>query len=128
MNEVERREWVLESRTAVDLVADKWRLTILHALAPGSLRHGQLQRALGRISPKVLTQTLRGLERDGLVHREVYAVVPPKVEYSLTEMGTSLLDPLRELCHWAKDHSSGLKSARTRYDRRNARRNGAAVG
>lgn len=123
MNEVERREWVLESRTAVDLVADKWRLTILHALAPGALRHGQLQRCLGRISPKVLTQTLRGLERDGLVHREVYAVVPPKVEYSLTEMGTSLLDPLRALCHWAKDHSAGLKSARVKYDRRSARRN-----
>lgn len=122
MDEIERAEWVADSRTAVELVADKWRLTIIHALSPGTLRHGELQRALGRVSPKVLTQALRGLERDGLVQREVFAVVPPRVEYSLTPMGRSMLEPLRALCHWAKDQAAELKNARRRYDRRISRK------
>jgi len=63
-----------------------------------------------------LTQTLRGLERDGLIERKVYAVVPPRVEYSLTEMGRSVLRPLADLCHWAKAHVVQRDAARKRFD------------
>ena len=110
------RDRALESRDAIELVADKWRIAILHLLTPGALRTGELQRALEEVSPKVLTQTLRGLERDGLVERRVYPVVPPRVEYELTEMGRSLLKPLRELCLWAKAHVGDRDAARQRYD------------
>ena len=94
----------LQSRDAIELLADKWRIPILHLLAPSPLRSNELQRALPEISPKVMTQTLRGMERDGLISRTVYPIVPPKVEYRLTNMGRSLIDPLRQLCHWAKNH------------------------
>jgi DNA-binding HxlR family transcriptional regulator len=69
------------------------------------------------ISPKVLTQTLRGLERDGLIERKIYKMVPPHVEYHLTGMGRSVLKPLGELCHWAKAHVEGRDAARKRFDR-----------
>jgi len=106
----------LESRDAVELLSQKWRITVLHLLTSGALRNRQLQAATEPISPKVLTQTLRGLERDGLIERKVYAVVPPRVEYSLTEMGRSVLRPLADLCHWAKAHVVQRDAARKRFD------------
>lgn len=106
----------LESREAVELLSQKWRITVLHLLTDGALRNRQLQAATEQISPKVLTETLRGLERDGLIERKVYAVVPPRVEYSLTEMGRSVLQPLADLCHWAKAHVAQRDSARKRFD------------
>jgi DNA-binding HxlR family transcriptional regulator len=106
----------LESRDAVELLAQKWRITVLHLLSSGALRNSQLQGATEQISPKVLTQTLRGLERDGLIERTVYAVVPPRVEYSLTDMGRSVLRPLADLCHWAKAHVGQRDAARKRFD------------
>lgn len=72
----------LESRDAVELLSHKWRITVLHLLTSGALRNGELQAATEPISPKVLTETLRGLERDGLIERKVYAVVPPRVEFA----------------------------------------------
>jgi DNA-binding HxlR family transcriptional regulator len=80
------------------------------------LRTNELQGAITGVSPKMLTETLRGMERDGLVDRKVYAVVPPRVDYRLTEMGRSLLVPLRGLCHWAKAHVGERDSARKRFD------------
>lgn len=71
------RDKALQSRYAIELLSDKWRVTILHILRDGPLRTGAIQGAITEISPKVLTQTLRGMERDGLVHREIYKVVPP---------------------------------------------------
>ena len=106
----------LESRDAVELLAQKWRITVLHLLSSGALRNSQLQAATEQISPKVLTQTLRGLERDGLIERKVYAVVPPRVEYSLTDMGRSVLRPLSDLCHWAKAHVAQRDAARKKFD------------
>jgi DNA-binding HxlR family transcriptional regulator len=106
----------LESRDAVELLSQKWRITVLHLLTSGALRNRQLQAATEQISPKVLTQTLRGLERDGLIERTVYAVVPPRVEYSLTEMGRSVLKPLADLCHWAKANVAQRDAARKRFD------------
>lgn len=110
------RERALESRDAIELVGNKWRIPLLHLLTPGPLRTRDLQRGLPDVSPKVLTQTLRSMERDGLIERSVFAVVPPRVEYRLTQMGRSLLVPLRELCLWARANSTERDAARRRFD------------
>ena len=108
----------LQSRDAVELLSDKWRITLLHLLTPGPLRAKALQQAITKISPKVLTQALRGMERDGLISRKVYASVPPRVEYELTDMGTSVIEPLRMLCHWAQGHAEQRDRARREFDAR----------
>src|SRR5215471_8169844 len=79
----------LQSRDAIELLSNKWRITIMHLLTSGPLRAGELQRAIPQVSAKVLTETVRGLERDGLIGREVRNVVPAHVEYELTQMGES---------------------------------------
>jgi len=109
---------VLQSRDAIELLSDKWRISILHVLDAGPQRTGELQRAIPEVSPKVLTQTLRGMERDGLILRTVHAIVPPRVEYRLTPMGRSLIDPLRGLCHWAKAHVAERDRSRREFDGR----------
>ena len=81
------------------------------------MRHGELQRAIGGISQKVLTQTLRSLERHGIVSRTVYPVVPPQVEYSLTSLGVSLVGILSGVCMWAKENYSATTKARQQYDK-----------
>jgi DNA-binding HxlR family transcriptional regulator len=106
----------LQSRDAVDLLSDKWRITLLHLLTPGPQRAKALQQAITKISPKVLTQTLRGMERDGLISRKIYASVPPRVEYQLTDMGASLIDPLKTLCLWAEAHAEERNQARREFD------------
>ena len=100
------------SREVLDLIADKWSALILYALLTRPHRHAELMRALGDISQKMLTQTLRALEADGLVHREAFPVVPPHVEYSLTDLGHSLSPLLRELCRWAETHLHAIQTAR----------------
>ena len=107
---------VLQSREAVELLSDKWRISILHVLDAGPQRSGELQRAIPEVSPKMLTQTLRGMERDGLILRTVHAIVPPRVEYRLTPMGKSVIAPLRELCHWAKAHVAERDRSRREFD------------
>jgi len=108
------------SREVLDLVADKWSALILYALLTGPRRHAELMRAIGDISQKMLTQTLRALEADGLVHREVFPVVPPHVEYSLTELGRSLSPLLRELCRWSEAHLLDIHAARMAKAKRGA--------
>ncbi len=76
------------------------------------MRYAELQRAIGGISQKMLTQTLRSLERDGLVQRTVHPVVPPKVEYSLTRLGRTLIEPLHALCRWSEKHLTELQANR----------------
>ncbi len=94
-----------ESRRVLDLIADKWTTLVIYALGQnGTRRFGELNRDIEGISQKMLTQTLRRLERDGLVRRKVYPEVPPRVEYALTELGASLCEPLRALCRWAEEH------------------------
>src|SRR5262245_11183012 len=115
------RERAFQSRDAIELVAYKWRIAVLHLLTAGPLRTRDLQRALVDVSPKVLTQTLRSMERDGLIERTVFAAVPPRVEYGLTDMGRSLLAPLRELCLWARANSGARDAARRRFDHEVAR-------
>jgi DNA-binding HxlR family transcriptional regulator len=120
------RERALQSRDAIELLRDKWRIPILHVLTPGRLRASQLQGALPRISAKVLTQTLRGLERDGLISRDVRNAVPAHVEYELTSMGSSVIPLLRNLCRWAEDNSTKRDEARRRFDSSPRKSNGRA--
>jgi DNA-binding HxlR family transcriptional regulator len=104
------------SRQVLDLIANKWTAIIIYLLSQGTKRYNQLQREIGGISQKMLTQTLRRLERDGIVKRKVYAVVPPMVEYSLTPLGETLIEPLCKLCDWAQTHIPAVEAARTQYD------------
>ena len=101
-----------ESRQVLTLLGDRWTMLVIYALSFGISRHGQLKRRIGGISQKMLTQTLRSLERDGIVRRRVYAVVPPRVEYTLTPLGQTLLEPLRSICHWAESHLPQVRAAR----------------
>jgi DNA-binding HxlR family transcriptional regulator len=102
------------SRLVLDRIADKWTALVIQILASGTMRYAELQRAIGGISQKMLTQTLRSLERDGLVRRIVHPVVPPKVEYSLTRLGRTLIEPLHALCRWSEKHLAELQANRAR--------------
>jgi DNA-binding HxlR family transcriptional regulator len=102
------------SRLVLDRIADKWTALIIQVLAQGTKRYATLQREIGGISQKMLTQTLRSLERDGLVQRTVHPVVPPKVEYTLTRLGRTLIEPLQGLCRWSEKHLAELQANRAR--------------
>ena len=99
------------SALVIALLADKWTIPVIHALARGSKRTGELRRAASGVSQKMLTQTLRRLEDRGLVERTVYPVVPPRVEYRLTALGESINEPLQRLCEWTADHGKALERA-----------------
>jgi DNA-binding HxlR family transcriptional regulator len=99
------------SAVVVSLLADKWTIPVIHALARGTKRTGELRRVVAGVSQKMLTQTLRALEEHGLVERRVYAVVPPRVEYSLTALGESINEPLAHLCEWTVRHGAVLERA-----------------
>lgn len=104
------------TRHVLDLVGDKWATLIVGLLEEGPQRFAVLHRQIGGISQKMLTQTLRRLERDGLVLRTVYAEVPPRVEYALTPLGRTLCEPLAALRNWAEDHIAAVQEAQQRYD------------
>ena len=112
----------LQSREVIELLAEKWRIPVLHLLRHGPLRTHHLQDAIEGISSKVLTQTLRGMERDGLISRKVFPVAPPRVDYELTTMGVSVIKPIQDLCLWAKIHVVERDAARLRYDQATSRR------
>jgi DNA-binding HxlR family transcriptional regulator len=94
--------------TALVLMGNKWKILIVRDLLTGTKRFGELKRSLGGISQKVLTQHLRNMEENGLVHREVYAEVPPKVEYSLTELGRSLKPVHDAMWRWGEEYKATL--------------------
>lgn len=100
------------SRQALDRLADKWTCLVVYALLDGSRRHGELKRTIQGISQKMLTQTLRSMEADGLVRRTVIDIIPPHVEYSLTPLGQTLSDPLVAICQWAMEHVPEMQAAR----------------
>ena len=106
------------TRQVLDMVADKWTALIIGLLEDGPLRFAALHRRIGGISQKMLTQTLRSLERDGLVQRTVYAEVPPRVEYALTPLGQTLGGPIATLRRWAEEHIEAVVAAQQRYDQR----------
>lgn len=104
------------SRHALELIAGKWPMLIISALEEGPMRNAALMRRLGDISQKMLTQTLKELERNGLVIRKDMQTVPPHVEYSLSPVGRSLSETLLVLDRWAETHFGTLDAARERYD------------
>jgi len=103
---------IVEVQEIMGSICDKWALLILHQLSQGTKRHGELHRALRGVSQKMLTQTLRKLERDRLVRRTVYPVVPPRVDYALTRLGATLTGPLQVLYQWTEVHLTEIRRAR----------------
>lgn len=99
------------ARLAVDVIADKWSVVVVFALGRGPRRHRELQQLIGGISPKMLTQTLRKLRGYGLVTRHAFAEVPPRVEYDLTPLGHTLLEPISMLSHWSQEHGAAVVAA-----------------
>ena len=106
------------TRQALDRIADKWSVLIIGLLEEKPKRFSDLQRAIGGISQKMLTQTLRSLERDGLVTRTIYAEVPPRVEYALTPLGKTLCAPIRAIREWAETNIEQVSAAQNEYDAR----------
>ena len=102
------------TRRVLDLIADKWTTLVIYLLADGIKRYGELQREIQGISQKMLTQTLRQLEEDGLVKRTVFPEVPPRTEYQLTPLGRTLKEPLSALCRWAAEHLGEVEAARAK--------------
>lgn len=100
------------SRLVLDRIAEKWTGLVILALSGGTLRFGEVRERIGGVAPKVLTQTLRGLERDGLLTRAVHAEVPPRVEYTLTPLGRSLLEPLTAVQRWAEQNVGTVMASR----------------
>ncbi|MGA8117340.1 MAG: helix-turn-helix domain-containing protein [Actinocatenispora sp.] len=105
------------SRTVLEVLANKWTLYVLAALREGPCRFNELRRILDGVTQKMLTQTLRALERDGLVRREVFATVPLRVEYSLTELGVGAGRLTSAIGDWSKRHAGEIVAARVEYDR-----------
>ena len=105
MNEVSAKKELpaCPVETTLTLIGDKWKVLILRDLMPGTKRFGELKRSVGNVSQKVLTAQLRAMEANELVHREVYAEVPPRVEYSLTELGKSLKPILDSMWAWGEE-------------------------
>ena len=104
------------TRLALDLIANKWTALVVGLLGNGTQRFAALSRQIGGISQKMLTQTLRSMERDGLVERAVYAEVPPRVEYTLTPLGQTLREPLGALRNWAEENVGTIITAQRHYD------------
>ena len=97
-------------------IGDKWTVLVIMLLGEGPLRFNELKRRIGGISQRMLTFTVRGLERDGFITRTVFPTVPPRVEYALTPLGHSLLKPVRQLGAWAIDNTPKIEAAQRRFD------------
>jgi DNA-binding HxlR family transcriptional regulator len=103
---------------ALSLIGDKWSVMIIVALGSGAMRFTEMKRYIGGISQRMLTLTLRGLERDGLVTRTQFETIPPRVDYELTALGSSLRQVVEPLGAWARAHMNDMKRARETYDKR----------
>ncbi|MEU1396038.1 helix-turn-helix domain-containing protein [Micromonospora zamorensis] len=107
-----------EVRQILDRIADKWSLLVISLLERQVLRFSELSRAIGGISQRMLTVTLRHLERDGIVKRTVHPVVPPRVDYELTALGVTLHETIQALVDWTENHQNAISDARAEYDAR----------
>ena len=114
--ELARESGACEARRTLDLIGDKWSVLVIALLGGRRRRFGELKREIDGISQRMLTLTLRQLERDGLVTRTVFAVVPPRVDYELTELGHTLLATVQSLVEWAIAHHGEIAMARELYD------------
>jgi DNA-binding HxlR family transcriptional regulator len=115
-------EGCLAAREVLNRVGDKWSVLIVAMLGDGPRRFTELKRNIEGVSQRMLTLTLRGLERDGLVSRTVFPTIPPRVDYALTPLGETLLDPVTALGAWANDNRLRIQEARTKFDAKEARR------
>lgn len=106
----------LATRQILDRIGDKWSLYIIAMLANGPQRFNALKRGIDGISQRMLTLTLRGLERDGLVTRTLYPTIPPRVDYALTDLGRTLLTPVMALVDWANENQRAIAEAHRRFD------------
>jgi DNA-binding HxlR family transcriptional regulator len=106
----------LAVREVLNRVGDKWSVQIVGLLGEGPMRFSELRRAIDGISQRMLTLTLRGLERDGLLSRTVFPEIPPRVEYELTRHGKTLLQPIQQLAEWAADNRTAIQAARDKFD------------
>jgi DNA-binding HxlR family transcriptional regulator len=104
-------------RDVLNRVGDKWSVQIVALLGDGALRFSEIRRSIEGISQRMLTLTLRNLERDGLVRRTVFPEVPPRVDYELTRLGKTLLVPIQGLAEWAAEHRTSIQDARAAFDR-----------
>ena len=107
-------------REVLNLVGDKWSVLVVGVHGNGPLRFSEIKRTIEGISQRMLTLTLRGLERDGLLTRTVTPTIPPRVDYELTKLGRTLLDPVLALARWAERHRAAIQSARDRFDGKGA--------
>lgn len=114
------------TRAVLDRIGDRWTVLVVLILSTGTHRFTQLRNRVAGITPRALTVTLRALERDGLVERRVHAEVPPRVEYSLTELGRSLESPLTALRLWAEQHMPEVERARGDYAQRRDQNSGTS--
>ncbi|WP_030897752.1 winged helix-turn-helix transcriptional regulator [Streptomyces sp. NRRL F-5126] len=105
------------TRRILDRIGDRWTVLVIGVLGEGDARFSELRRRIEGVSQKMLTQTLRGLERDGLVRRTVHPQVPVRVDYALTDAGTTLLEPLRALQQWSIAHLGDVSASQEAYDR-----------
>jgi len=108
-------------------VGDKWTVLVVGYLSEGPMRFTELRRRIGGISQKMLTTTLRGLERDGFVDRTVFPTVPPRVDYELTALGRDLLTPVKGIADWALKNAERIERARTRFDEASGGKTSAAA-
>jgi len=106
----------LAVREVLNRIGDKWSVQIVGRLGEGALRFSELRRTIEGISQRMLTLTLRGLERDGLIERTVFPEIPPRVEYALTRLGKTLLDPIQQLAEWAAENRIAIQGARDKFD------------
>jgi len=106
----------LAVREVLNRVGDKWSVLVVALLRDGPKRFSEIRRSVEGVSQRMLTLTLRGLERDGLVTRTVEPTIPPRVDYELTNLGRTLLDPILALAVWAQEHGGDIQGARQRYD------------
>ena len=113
-----RKETCPAVREVLHRVGDKWSVLIVDLLGEGPMRFSDLRRSVEGISQRMLTLTLRGLERDGLITRTVFPEIPPRVEYELTRLGKTLLEPIQGLAEWAERNRTSIQEARDKFDKR----------
>jgi len=118
-NQLHRKDACPAVREVLNRVGDKWSVQIVALLGDGPMRFSELRRAIEGISQRMLTLTLRGLERDGLITRTVFPEIPPRVDYELTRLGKTLLEPISALADWAAQYRTSIQEAREKFDARN---------
>src|ERR1700760_733229 len=111
-----KHERCIAIREVLNRVGDKWSVLIVGILGGGPLRFSELRRSIEGISQRMLTLTLRGLERDGLVTRTIFPTIPPRVDYELTDLGRTLLEPVLAISQWAERHREEIQASRLRFD------------